>query len=309
MSVKVLYGAGLEYIDVTDIAMNRCWNSGNLMIPGADIVRASIFGDPLFGTLKDIKIVTGDRVTTYNDGENIDIFVGGEKSSDRDPSMRVKTNNVYFASNEAKLDYIHRNIIFIGGNVRDEYQEQYLTCKFLPADAKVLEIGANIGRNTMTIASIITDETKFVTLECDPVSASTLMKNRNSNGFKFHIEEAALSDRKLFQKGWNTFTEDIKPDDAVEIKTIKWSQLREKYNIEFDTIIADCEGALYIILNDHPEILDNIKLLIVENDYTDYNHKLSVDSILKDKGLQLKTQLHGGWGPCQQCFYEVWSKD
>lgn len=309
MSVRVLYGAGVEYIDVTDIAMNKCWNNGNLSIPGADTIRASIFGDPLFGTRKDIKIVIGDKTTTYNDGENIDIYVEGDRSPGRDLSMRVKTAGVYFASTETKLDYIHRNIIFIGGNIRDEYQEQYLTCKFLPSDAKVLEIGANIGRNTMTIASIIADETKFVTLECDPVSASALAKNRSSNGFNFHIEDAALSDRRLFQKGWNTFTEDIKPDDAVEIKTIKWHQLIEKYNIDFDTIIADCEGALYIILNDHPEILDNIKLFIVENDYTDYNHKLSVDSILTDKGLRLKNRMHGGWGPCQHCFYEVWSRD
>lgn len=309
MSIRVLYGAGNKYIDITDTAMNRCWNNGNLIIPADDAIRAGVFGDPLFGIVKNIKVVIDHKSTTYNNDTEINVFVGGQKGSDRHPSMRVKTANVYFLSDSAKLEYIHGNIVFTGGSVRDEYPEQYLTCKYLPSDAKVLEIGANIGRNTMTIASILADEEQFVTLECDPISAFTLERNRDLNGFKFHIEKSALSDSRLFQKAWNTFTEDNRPDDAVEVNTITWPDLNKKYNITFDTIIADCEGALYFILNDHPEILDNIKLLIVENDYANFDHKLSVDSLLASKGLKLKTQAKGGWGPCYNCFYEVWSRD
>ena len=308
MSIRVLYGAGSKYNDVTDIAMSRCWNKGNLYIPEDDAVRAKLFGDPLFGTLKNIKITIDGQTKSYSSKDTVNVFIGGDKGVDRDPKMRVKTADVYFSSNEAKLEYIHRNVAFFGGDIKDEYPEQYLTAKYLPVDAKVLEIGANIGRNTMTISSILRDESQFVTLECDPVSADVLKRNRDLNGFKFHVEESALSDRNLYQKAWNTYSEDSRPKDSVQIKTITWPKLQEKYKISFDTIIADCEGALFFILNDHPEILDNINLLIVENDYADYNHKLAVDVILKDKGLQLKTQTRGGWGPCQNCFYEVWSR-
>jgi hypothetical protein len=35
----------------------------------------------------------------------------------------------------------------------------------------------------------------------------------------------------------------------------------------FDTLVLDCEGAFYYILQDTPEILEGIKLLIMENDY------------------------------------------
>ena len=57
--------------------------------------------------------------------------------------------------------------------------------------------------------------------------------------------------------------------------------IKTKYNIEFDTLVLDCEGAFYYILMDMPEILDNINLIIMENDYQDYNHKLFIDDVLR----------------------------
>jgi hypothetical protein len=58
--------------------------------------------------------------------------------------------------------------------------------------------------------------------------------------------------------------------------------LGKKYNIDFDTLVLDCEGAFYYILNDFPEILENIKTIFVENDYNDIEHKNFVDLKLKE---------------------------
>jgi hypothetical protein len=62
------------------------------------------------------------------------------------------------------------------------------------------------------------------------------------------------------------------------VSTITLEQLKSKYNIEFDTLVLDCEGAFYYILMDMPEILNNINLIIMENDYWDISKKNYIDN-------------------------------
>lgn len=83
-----------------------------------------------------------------------------------------------------------------------------MVVRYLTGDEKVLEIGGNIGRNSLIIASILKNNDNFVTLECDVNIAKQLTENRNLNNFKFHIEQTALSNRKLIQQGWETFPSD-----------------------------------------------------------------------------------------------------
>lgn len=96
----------------------------------------------------------------------------------------------------------------------------------------------------------------------------------------FHIEPAALSKRKLIQCGWDSKPSEILEEGYSWINTITFKQLRSKYNIKFDTLVLDCEGAFYYILLDMPEILDNIKLIIMENDYHVSEHKEYIDNVL-----------------------------
>ena len=84
--------------------------------------------------------------------------------------------------------------------------------------------------------------------------------------------------------------------------------LKNKYNINFDTLILDCEGAFYYILMDMPEILNNIKLIIMENDYFEISFKNYVDEILKNNNFYIEYSEPGGWGPCCHNFFEVWKK-
>ena len=87
-----------------------------------------------------------------------------------------------------------------------------------------------------------------------------------------------------------------------------YDELVKKYNIAFDTLVLDCEGAFYYILQDMPEILTNIKLIIMENDYNDINHKNYIDTILQNNNFKVDYSESGGWGPCINKFYEVWIK-
>jgi len=117
----------------------------------------------------------------------------------------------------------------------------------------------------------------FVTMECDSDIAGILQYNRDINKMNFHIESAALSKRKLIQKGWNTICSDEVLEGYKSVNIISYEEIMRKYNIQFDTLILDWEGAFYYILMDMPEILNNVKLIIMENDYRDIKHKEYVD--------------------------------
>jgi FkbM family methyltransferase len=315
MSITVLYGGSGKYLDVTGATHRLCYRDGMIRIPGDDHERAKIYGDPLLGVVKEIIIRYDNTETIFKHGTIVSFpvenFPGGNFPEELYHSIPLTPKgwvNSGLTDVDAKISYIHRNIHIVGGNMSDEYPEQQLATEFIPQDAKVLELGSNIGRNTLVIASLITDESQFVTLECDPKSVAILTQNRDNNGMKFHIEPSALSARRLFLLGWDSFIEENKPDGSVEISTITWPDLQKKYDVKFDTVVADCEGALYYILQDFPEMLDDIKLLIMENDYRDINQKIKVDEILRNHGFNVKKQVRGGWGPCYNFFFEAWSK-
>jgi hypothetical protein len=97
-------------------------------------------------------------------------------------------------------------------------------------------------------------------------------------------------------------------DGYFKVDTITLEQLYEKYKIDFDTLVLDCEGAIYYILMDMPELLNNIKLIIMENDFYEVDKKDYVDNIFKEKGFYVDYSEPGGWGPCYFNFFEVWKK-
>ena len=59
---------------------------------------------------------------------------------------------------------------------------------------------------------------------------------------------------------------------------------------------------------DMPQILNNIKLIIMENDYHDISKKNYIDEILINHNFYRDYKECGGWGPCRDNFFEVWKK-
>jgi hypothetical protein len=211
---------------------------------------------------------------------------------------------------DLRLQDIHSRTIIKNGNMNSEYPEQRLAIEFISSGSKVLELGSNIGINSIIISNILSDDTNLVTLECDSTHIDTLTHNRDINNLHFNIEPSALSSIPLGRRGWHTFPMMPNEGNLIPVNTITYEQLLFKYGITFDTIVADCEGALYYILKDMPHILENIKLLIVENDYIQLEHKLFVDSVLAKYNFKLMKSIPGGFNnsPCYDCFYQVFSK-
>lgn len=208
------------------------------------------------------------------------------------------------------LRNIHKNLKIDFGSLEDEFPEQLMVAKYLSGHEKVLEIGGNIGRNSLVIAYILQQKNNndFVSIETNPEDARKLKHNRDLNGFNFHVENTALSARKLIQKGWVTIPSDTIQDGYFFVDTITWEMLQDKYNIVFDTLVLDCEGAFYYILLDMPQILDNIQLIIVENDYCDENKKKYVDEQLKNSKFFIDYSAPHPWAKEDTNFYEVWKR-
>ena len=299
----IKYGMGDSILDVTTICFTKLVNNGIVLIPSGDNNRAKLFTDPCWGTKKSIFIIDSHNdITEYPD--NL--------------LLRIENNQVStFDENDIteKLKSIHSNLKLDYGSLNDELPEQRMAIRYLTGNEKVLEIGGNIGRNSLVIAYLLNKNgnTDMVTLESSKDIAKQLIHNRNINNVEFYIESSALSNRKLIQRKWDTIVSDELLDGYFPVDTITHDDLYIKYGIDFDTLVLDCEGAFYYILLDTPEILDNINLIIMENDYHDISHKKYVDSVLiKNKFIRYYTEscdyacnLFPG---CYKNFFEVWRK-
>lgn len=294
--MKIYYGIDSNRINVTKKALEKCVVNSILILSVS--VRDILFGDPIVGVHKNIYIYDDMGLTSvFNDTTHILYNITTQK-----------TLSVEIPNKVSRLSDIHTRLRLNHGSFQHEYPEQVMVADFLKGHEKVLEIGANIGRNTLVIASILNDSKNLVTLECDPNIAAQLKENRDLNSLEFHIENSALSIRSLIQKGWETMVSDTVLDGYTKVNTISYDQLVANYSIEFDTLVADCEGALYYIFTDMPEMLRNINLVIMENDYHDLEHKEFIDSVLVNYGFERVYSEQGGWGPCFNRFYEVWQK-
>ena len=297
MSLTILYGIKENRRDVTDICLTQLNKNNIITIPAGDIVRGSYFGDHLVGTVKKVFIILNGNETEHIQNYSITINLG-----DYTLSTPINPEAIH-----EKLNNIHSNLKIRHGSLRDEFPEQRMAVSYLTGNEKVLEIGGNIGRNSLVIASIVNNN-NFVSLETDSKIAKQLEENRDLNNFTFHIENSALSKRKLIQRGWDTKPSDVLESGYFWVNTLTIDQLKEKYNIPFDTLVLDCEGAFYYILMDMPEILNGINTIIMENDYHDIRHKSFVDSTLKQNNFYNCYREAGGWGCCYSNFFEVWKR-
>jgi FkbM family methyltransferase len=294
----ILYGTKNNYINVTDVCFQNLLKDEIITIPSRDINRANLFTDPCIGLQKKIFIIDNlDLLHEFNDTMQITIN-----------TMEKKI--IFNYDVDYRLYNIHSNLSIKYGSLMDELPEQKMVAKYIVGFEKILEIGGNIGRNSLVISTILKEKNNknFVCLESDPDIAKQLIENRDLNNLNFHVENSALSKRCLIQKEWLTVESNEVLDGYIKINTITLNELYNKYNIQFNTLILDCEGAFYEILLDFPEILDNVNLIIMENDYTDINKKNYIDKILIENTFKLDYKEGGGWGPCQENFFEVWKK-
>lgn len=212
---------------------------------------------------------------------------------------------------------LQKSLYINHGSFNEELVEQTMVYKFLNPNSTVLELGSNIGRNSLIISKILTDSSRLVTLEMDKIFVDKCEENKNLNNLNFNIINSALSYRPLYfqnkkhGEGGGYCVDQKYTNDYIPCSVITFEEIEEKFNLKFDTLVVDCEGGFYHILNDNPKILDNIKLLIIENDFPVIEHKNYLNNLLNINGFTrvfVKNLESVSDFPCKEFFWETWTK-
>lgn len=196
-----------------------------------------------------------------------------------------------------------------------EYPEQVLAYKFLKPQMKILELGANIGRNTQIIANIV-KQGKLLAVEMNKSNKDILDKiadlNKNTSVFI-----GAISEKPLYfdGKSWRT-----SKNGKVKINTKSISEVKKEY-FEWNVIVADCEGCITQLCN-NPEFVENTEMIIIENDFRCRENRLEFENKMYKYNFQEIFSLNKGDSICpgvppqswqdgdttQKAFISVWEK-
>ena len=211
-----------------------------------------------------------------------------------------------------KLQSLQNKLKITGGDFKEELVEQIIATKYINENDKVLEIGGNIGRNSMIIASLLNKTENLTVMETDPETFKMLKHNKEINNMNFKIINAGLSKKKLLQNLWDTYYSDSLENkhNYFEVNNITYQDLINKTGGDFNVLVLDCEGAFYYILKEFPEIITNIDKILIENDYKTIEEKKYVDDILFNNNFVsvFKDYHPDKWGPFYNKFYEVYQK-
>ena len=93
-------------------------------------------------------------------------------------------------------------------------------------DDCVLELGGSCGRSACIINHILSNKEKHVVIEPSANELHVLTLNRDTNNYKFQIENSAISGQPLFSRDWQTYNSHV--PGSVPVKVITYRQLKDK---------------------------------------------------------------------------------
>lgn len=199
-----------------------------------------------------------------------------------------------------------RNPHFLSSIIQHERPEQELVARFIPSNSVVLELGGNYGATAAIINTKLSDKTKHVIVEPEAHFVNTLLGHRGSLNLHYTPAHGILAkDKEKQVKLWPS---------CANSKQFILSDLEGMIGgSKFTAILADCEGAFDPILQDFPELLDTVKVIVLENDGGDIQR---VRATLQTANFTLvHSQIHPYWdGNIDNFnrghlgFHEVWMK-
>jgi len=152
-----------------------------------------------------------------------------------------------------------------------EIEEQNLAKLLILENDVVLELGARYGSVSCIINSKLNNKKNQVVVEPDNRVWDALEKNKKRNNCEFNIVKGFISNKKLDLTNLDvcldgygaTFIE----NDDTNIPSYTLNEIIEKYNLNFNVLVADCEGFLEAFFDENPDFYNNLRLIIFEADY------------------------------------------
>jgi FkbM family methyltransferase len=187
---------------------------------------------------------------------------------------------------------------------RYETEESRHLGAHLSPDARVLELGACLGYVSCLTNNLLQDRRRHVVLEPNPALIEWLKINRRENGCEFSVEEAVISSLRwnefyVYPEIWGGSTK-RKTSQRILVKGVTVDELREKYDIDFDTLIVDIEGGELELFRSHGSSLRTFKRIFLEihpfagilsheeaRECEDLLASMGFDNVLRDGNFQI----------------------
>lgn len=157
---------------------------------------------------------------------------------------------------------------FVSGGHEDK--ERRLVVKHVRRDLPVIEGGGCVGVVSCVTNRLLKDPTRHIVVEANPKLWDVLKKNRDRNGCKFDVVEAAFDENgpqvtfhihKLFVGG----SVQRETDEKVTVPAVTLRGLLQKTGWNAVTFVLDIEGGEIDLMEKEMDVLrDHVKVFIVE---------------------------------------------
>ena len=169
-----------------------------------------------------------------------------------------------------------------------EVEEQKLAEKYIKENDVVLELGARYGSVSCVINSKLNCKTNQVSVEPDDRVWNALERNKIVNKSNFHIVKGFISNKKLgltALDSWIGYGTTSIVDENSTIPSFSLKEVSDKYNLNFNVLVADCEGFLETFFDENPTFCDNLRLVIFEADCIEKCNYDKIKNMLRNKGF------------------------
>ncbi len=205
---------------------------------------------------------------------------------DRDIGRYLKSSRFIEQSNtnseESNMDLLNEYDEPV--NLNMEFIEQQLMKHYIKPDDKVLELGARYGSVSITTNKILKDKKSHYVVEPDKKVWDCLERNMKANNTEFNIIKGVIGKNKVEINGHgyasHTIVSDKSDIDNYELP-----------NVNFNVLIADCEGYLETFYDENFDLFNNLRMVIFE---TDRPEACDYDKIIKgllDMGFIIKQKI------------------
>ena len=170
-----------------------------------------------------------------------------------------------------------------------EKPEQDLAKEYIEETDVVFELGARYGSVSCIINSLLNCKTNQVVVEPDERVWNALERNKKVNKCDFHIVKGFVSSKKLGLTNLNEYyggyaATFIDQDDS-KIPSFTMEEIKTNYNLQFNVLVADCEGFLERFFDENPSFYDKLRLVMFEADYVEKCNYTKIRDTLKRKGF------------------------
>lgn len=167
-----------------------------------------------------------------------------------------------------------------------EKPEQELAKRYINKDDIVLELGARYGSVSCIINSKLSDKKNHVCVEPDSRVWNVLEKNKILNHCEFNIVNGFIGKHKMSLTNldvyYGGYASTFIYDETSNIPLYSLNEIKDKYNLKFNVLVADCEGYLEVFLDENPQLYEELRLILFEEDYPEKcNYKKIRDSLIK----------------------------